>query len=367
MVYPALLPYVRETYGLTLTTSGLLLTVLWTAYALGQLPGGILADRLGEGRIMVLSSVIAALTLAVVVLAGSPTVLFAATALFGFGTALYGIARFTALADIYPEQVGAATGVTMAAGDAGNSLLPPLAVLFAVSLGWQFGFGVTIPLFVLIAVGLWVVVPARTSDPNRAVETVSLESGRLVLTEVRRSPIVLATTILVIGSCIWQAVTGFYPTYLIEMKGVSPTVAAGLFGLFFAVGIAIKPLAGGTYDRVGARRSLVTIIAVIAVALALVPFVQGFWPLVGATVLLSSLLGYATIALSYLTATLSEEVRGTSLGTLRTVYTLIAATSPAAFGAVADAGFFDEGFFVLAAMAGVMVLVALRLPERSGA
>jgi len=47
LAYPVLLPYLRESYGLDLTTAGLLLTALWLCYALGQLPGGLLADRFG--------------------------------------------------------------------------------------------------------------------------------------------------------------------------------------------------------------------------------------------------------------------------------------------------------------------------------
>lgn len=49
MMYPVLLPYIRVTYGLSLTAAGLLLSVLWFSYAIGQLPGSVLADRVGEG------------------------------------------------------------------------------------------------------------------------------------------------------------------------------------------------------------------------------------------------------------------------------------------------------------------------------
>ena len=47
MVYPALLPYLRTAYGLDLGTTGLLLTILWSAYALGQLLGGLPTDEFG--------------------------------------------------------------------------------------------------------------------------------------------------------------------------------------------------------------------------------------------------------------------------------------------------------------------------------
>lgn len=47
MVSPAVLPYLRAGFGLGLATVGLPITTLWVAYALGQLPGGLLEDRVG--------------------------------------------------------------------------------------------------------------------------------------------------------------------------------------------------------------------------------------------------------------------------------------------------------------------------------
>ena len=52
MAYPVLLPYIRDAYGLSLSVAGLLVTVLWLGSALGQLPGGILADRFNERHVM---------------------------------------------------------------------------------------------------------------------------------------------------------------------------------------------------------------------------------------------------------------------------------------------------------------------------
>lgn len=51
-------------------------------------------------------------------------------------------------------------------------------------------------------------------------------------------------------------------------------------------------------------------------------------------------------------------MKGTGLAFLRTLYMTIGAASPVLFGALAERGFFDEGYFVLAAFAiGAMVLV----------
>lgn len=364
MIYPVLLPHLREAYGLDLTTSGLLLTVLFLAYAIGQLPGGMLADRFGERTVLTLSTLVAAITLGLVVTADSPVVLFAATALFGFGTALYAVARYTILPRLYPDQIGAANGVTAASQDAGQSALPPLAGGIAAAFLWQLGFGFVIPLFLLMAVVLWRTVPVQRPEADADESKRSLERARHLVSILRQRAVVYPTAVLVLGLSIWQAFTSFYPTYLVEVKGLSTTASGVLFGLFFALGICIKPLAGGAYDRIGIRRSLVIVSSGPGIALVALPLAEGVWPLIAVTALVSTLLGFATVTEPYLLETLPERVRGTGFGVLRTIAFMIAALSPVAFGAAADNEFFDQAFVVLAALAGIMVLLALRIPER---
>lgn len=362
-IYPALLPHLRVAYGLDLTTAGLLLTVLWLAYAFGQLPGGLFADRIGEGRTMVVSMVAAAGALVLVTTATSAPILFVATMLFGFGTALYAVSRFTVLDDIYTDQLGTAVGLTSAMGDLGNSVFPPLAGIVAVAVAWQFGFGFAIPLYLVVAIGLWVVVPSRTSGQASSVDSISFESARYVLSELRRPSIIIATIIQCLGVCIYQAFTGFYPTYLIEVKGLSATAAASLFGLFFALGAIIKPISGNAYDHFSIRRSLIVVFSISGVAFVLLPLAEGFWPLVAVTALVSSMLGRGTIAMSYVTTAIPDDIQNTGFGLLRTGYFIIAALSPFLFGAVADRGFFDEAFLLLAVLTVVAIVLTTQIPD----
>lgn len=347
MVYPALLPHLRETYDLNLTAAGLLLTVLWLAYGLGQLPGGILADRIGEGTVLVTSTLLSAGTLTLVVTAGSSPILFTATALFGLGTALYGVTRFTILSNLYPDNVGAATGVTMAAGDIGNAVMPPIASFIAIAVAWQYGLGFAIPFFVLVAVGLWKMVPSQTSGRTSAIDDLSIESMRDIAQRLRHPSIVQGLIILVLGNCVMQAFISFYPTYLVEIKGLTVSLATGIFGFFFALGAIIKPLSGGAYDRIGTRYSLLFIMGVSSISYAFLPLIDGFLMLIVVTIPISSLLGYETIVIASLTENLASDMQGTGLGVLRTVYIMIGALSPVAFGGIAERGFFDEGFFIL--------------------
>ncbi len=362
MIYPVVLPHLRTAYDLDLTTAGLLLTVLFVAYGLGQFPGGVLADRFGERSILVLSTAISVVTLVLIVTARSTPVLFLVTALFGLGVALYAVARYTILVDLYPDQVGAANGVTSAAADAGQSLLPPIAGAIVAVAAWQYGFGFVIPLFAVAAIGLWLVVPS--TQPDRPADgTSSLETARDVLSGLRRPPVVYGTGLLLLGVSIWQAFTGFYPTYLIEVKSLSGTLAGVLFGLFFALGILVQPLSGAAYDRIGIRRSLLFVMGISGVGLVLLPLLEGFWPLVGVTVLLSTMLGFATVTQSHLILALPAEVQGTGFGILRTISFTIGAASPFFVGAAADRGFFDEAFWLLAVLAGLTVALGVITPR----
>ncbi|MFB6233773.1 MAG: nitrate/nitrite transporter [Halopenitus sp.] len=381
MLYPAVLPQLRDAFGLSLTTAGLLISGLWAAYALGQLPGGILDDHFEEGRVLVVSSVVSALALAVVVAAGSVALVFGATLLFGFATALYGVARFTLLSDIYPDHDGKAIGLTMAAGDLGNSILPPIAGVLAVAVAWQAGIGFVVPLFVVAAVALHVFVSNGSvdgygwDDAEAEVDAASEagdpedpdpESLREVLVRLadafRSRPIQVVVAIQTLGYTVWQSFTAFYPTYLVEAKGIAPTTATAMFGGFFAHGILVKPVAGSAYDEYGLRRSLPVLLVGITVALFLLPFVEGFLAIAGVTALASTLLGYGTITLTFLTDSLPEAVQGTSLGALRTGYMGLGAVGPTIFGALADAGFFDEAFLLLGIVAATMFSLCWLVP-----
>ncbi|WP_255291573.1 MFS transporter [Natrinema sp. CBA1119] len=360
MVYPVLLPHIRTTYGMDLSTAGLLLTALWLAYAIGQLPGGVLADRVGEGRIMMISSLVSVGMILLIVTAQSVFVLFVATILFGLTTALYGVARFTSLSHLYPKHDGAAIGMTMGAGDMGNTLLPPIAAFVATAFAWQYGLGMAVPMFALTAIGLWYFVPSKTSETT-AVDSVSIETGRYILSEVMRPSMLVMATIQILVYCVWQALTGFYPTYLIEIKNFHPTTASAVFGFFFALGVVIKPLSGTAYDRFGAQKPLRAMLIALMAGLIALPLVDGFWGIVLVTIPLSGVLGYSAITLTFMTGGLPQDIQNTGLGTLRTTYMAVGALSPTFVGTLADWNYFDEAFFLLAGLTGIALVVSLRI------
>ncbi|QSG12876.1 MFS family permease [Halapricum desulfuricans] len=363
MTYPVLLPYFRETYGFSLSVAGLLVTILWLGSAIGQLPGGFLADRYSERRVLTAGLGVVAVALTAVVLAPGPGVVFLATGLVGIGLSLYPIARITVLSSIYADSVGSALGVTMATGDVGQTILPPAIGIVAAAVAWQLGLGLLVPLFLVLAAVVWVVVPDDGTGSER--EALSADLARDVFGVLRTRTMGLVTVVLFFYILVWQSFTGFYPTYLVEMKGLSESVAGGIFALFFGFGVVVKPIAGTAYDRVGMRRSLLAVLVGPVVGLAALPFLEGFWPIVALTALVSTMLGSGAITQSYLADAIPADIRGTGLGVVRTTAASLGALGPVGFGLLADRGYFDAAYLVLAGLMVLIVALTTRLPRSS--
>jgi MFS family permease len=361
VIFPVVLPYLRTDYGLTLSTAGLLVTILWLGSAVGQLPSGILADRYSERTVMTAAPVFTVVGLGLVVTSTTSGVLFVGTAIVGMGLSLYPIARITLLSKIYPDRIGSALGVTMATGDLGQSILPPIAGALAVGIAWQVGLGFVIPFLLLATVGIWVLLPSGNDDDS-AVDRFSRDSLSYLAVVLRQPTMLFMAFVLFLFIFIWQSFSAFYPTYLIEVKGLSSTASSALFGLFFLFGVVFKPLAGAAYDRIGMRRSLIAFLAGPVLGLFVLPSVDGLAALVLVTALVSSMLGTGAITQSFLSDAIPADMRGTGLGAIRTTAATTGAIGPVVFGVMADNGFFDEGYLVLSGIMLVIVLLTVRMP-----
>lgn len=358
LVFPALIPRVRVALDISLSTAGAVLTALWLAYALTQFPGGLLGDRVGERAVLVTSMTIAGIGLLVAVTASGVSAFVGGTVLFGVGSGLFSTTRMTVLSDVYPKVAGTAIGLSQAAGNIGTTILPVLAGVIAVAVGWRGGLAMLVVPVFLTAVGLWVIVPRRTHAPASS----EAQSLRAVLDGVLQPTPLLVTGMMLSMSLVYQGFTSFYPTYLVTEKALSDGAASVLFGLFFATGVVVQPLAGMSADTIGAKRTFAGCILFSVLGLVALPFVDGTLALALVTVVLGVQLGFWAVANSFGIQVMPEAVQGSGFGLVRTSYLVFAAMAPAGMGALADAGFFDESFVLLGGVAALALVLGHRLP-----
>lgn len=364
VAFPALLPQIKAEFTLTNTTAGILLSVLWVSFATAQLPGGFLTDRIGERNTLVASMVLAAIAVGVIVLAPAFLLFVVGLVLFGFGTGLYGTPRITVLSDIYPDRAATAISVNSALGNLGNAVFPVIATLVAGWFAWRAGIGIGLPGFALLAVGLWLVVPARTSPRiQRGKDESRRQAAGRIVAAITRKPVVLATGAMICLSFVWQGYTAFLPTYLVEVKGIPQPTAAVTLGAFFVGGALVQPITGSVADRYDERGILIAVAAATVVAFAAFPFVNSAPAFIALSLLASLQLAFWPIIFAYIPRALPDDAQGSGFGLLRTVFIYISATGSTVVGTLADADLFDESFLMLAGITGIAMMLAAVLPR----
>ncbi|WP_424018863.1 MFS transporter [Halorientalis pallida] len=364
LTVPALFPSIRAEFAFSNTIAGSVYTILLSVAALLQLPGGVVADRVGGRSVLTLGFAAGLAGTTLLAVAPGVPVFLLGIVLFGVGTGVYGTPRVTVLSAVYPDRDGTAIGICSAAGNVGTTILPVVAGVLAAVVGWQYGFAFAVPLFAVGTLLAWRVVPP---DAGKAEDTGSfLEDLPGLVAGLWNREVVLATAIMLVMFFVYQGLTAFLTTYLVTAKGLSTQLAATLFGVFFAGGVVAQVVGGNLGDRFGKRRTMALLLLASAATLFALPFVSGFATLVPAVLALSIQLGNWPIVFSYTVAALPDDGQASGLGLLRTFYLLVGSLGSTAVGVMADLNLFDEAFFALAALTLLAALFCLVLPVPAG-
>ena len=361
-VVPAVLPSVKSDLLIGNTVAGFAVSLLWLMYAVMQFPSGILIDRIGERIVLILSMLVGGAGLLLFTFSPGLVTFFVACTLFGLGTGLFGTPRVTVLSKVYSENDGTALGITFAAGNVGAAILPVCAGVISLYLGWRASFGVVVPLFALVGLGMVRTLPEGST--TSAVDKSSIHASRRLKTGLIRRPVLLAGGAITIVVFSFQGLTAFLPIYLITIKGLNQNIAGSLYGLFFTAGAVVQPLAGYVGDRYGNRNALVAITGVYTLGLFALPFAGRLEHLIVLVVVLGTRSGIGPINNSYLVASLPDDIRGSGYGLLRTTYLVIASTGSLVVGALSEAGWFDQAFVFLAVLTAIATGFYVILPER---
>src|SRR3989442_6644961 len=145
--FSALLPSIIDELQLSYTRAGLLASAFFYAYVIMQIPSGLLGDRFGRRRILVLGLLGGALSSGLTGLAGSFATLFAARALTGaFQGSLFSNDRAIIVTVTPLDRIGLGQGVSFSGPGLGLTFGLVIGGLLAEGLPWRtammlFGLG----------------------------------------------------------------------------------------------------------------------------------------------------------------------------------------------------------------------------------
>jgi predicted MFS family arabinose efflux permease len=363
VVLPALLPQVTTAFAIDNATAGVVVSLIWVGYAVTQFPAGLLADRIGERRTLVASIAVTVVAVAIFALAPTFPLFVAGGVLFGLATGIYAPPRVTVLSKVFDEHEGSAIGVTFAAGNVGAALLPVVAGLLAVSLGWRWGFGFVVLPLCLVAVSLWVFLPDDPGETESGFSAPPRDVAHRLADVATHRAFLLAWLSMTLVLFTYQGITAFLPTYLVEAKGLSQGTASVVYGLFFASGATCQYLAGSVSDRFDETRVLAVIAGFGVLTLVALTVAESLVALAVVAALLGSRLGLGSVGNGYVADILPADVQGSGYGLFRTFYLAAGATGSMFVGLLASRGLFDEAFLSLAGVTALAAVLYTLLPD----
>jgi len=263
-VIPFLSVYLTERRGLSMGRAGLVVSILGIGAVAASLAGGLLADRWGRRRTMLLSAGFSGILMMAL---GSvePLPLVAALLLFlGFFADLFRPAMQAAVADLVaPERRIAAFGITYWAVNLGWSFAQPTAGLLT-SWSWLalfVGDGLTTLLFGLLV--WWRVPETRPPEAVRAAESSHPLAGlRLALSDRDYRPFLIFQLLFVL--VLWQSAVA-QPLDLMAGRGMSKA----LYGLVASLNPVLVVLLQPSIVAAVARRDPARVMAASALATGL--------------------------------------------------------------------------------------------------
>ena len=339
------IPFIAEEFQLSSVEAGSVLSAFFFGYALMQIPSGILADKLGPGRLLVGAVLCWSVFTAMTGLVGSLAMLIVARILFGISEGPAPAAVSKAVALWSPRsQVGRSNGFVLSGTLIGSAVAPAFVAAIVLHWGWRAAFlSLLVPGFLLaLAIYRWLWSPPSSSASEGEAACTIGTSGSPTWKAIFASAQMRWCFVAVfLGGCANWGLQNWLPTYLLKARGFS-IAEMGLFASMpFAAGALGYLLGGYAGDRFFAGRRHILILlcllsaaigtygaAVAASGMVSVAFVTAAFLMIGMA--LSSLFTLPLLLVPM-------QMTGTAFGVVNTGAQIAGFVSPMLIGAVLDA------------------------------
>lgn len=372
LVIATALPSIGREFGLNHSQQGLVLTAFFITYALFQFPGGLMADRIGAKKTMVIAMVAWSVFTGLTGLATSFGMLLIVRVLFGVTEGIFPGAAMKAVTErTEPRTRMTANGIILGSNPFGAALAPLIAAPVITAVGWQNSFFAVAIAGVVVAVVLWFGLP-RALPATIAVDSAAATPAaepRLHVLQLLRKGVLWRFTLLFGGyDLVAWGLTSWVPGYLQTVRHVSTSASGALASIPFFCGTIGTVLGGLLYDRVFHGRHRLLLIPSFVVGggfLLLMAWASStgmfiFYQSVSLLVLYLSFMPIFGLPLRLL----PREVVGSASGLINMGGQIAGAIAPFAMGFLADHISFSAAFLFLEFGLVVAVIATFWAPQR---
>ncbi len=334
LVISPVVPSIGDAFAIPNGALGLALTGMWMGYAAAQFPSGLLADRYGERRIILVA--VGGTAIASALLALSPTypVFLLGTAGLGIVAGLhYSVA--TSLLTRTTDKIGTAIGIHTAGAPVAGVLVPMAAGAIGAWWGWRWALALGAVFALPVTALVLYTVPKQT--PVRPHQSVwSRLRVRPLLNLLRRPPIARTVGLSAVGMFVWQATASFLPAFFVVHHGFSEATAGALFSGYFLVQGITQPGLGALSDRIGRDATASFAIGMGIIGYGLLVWGTGLATAVVSVSLAGLSMGWGAALMPKFMDHLDDHERNSGFGLVRTVYMMLGAGGSVVTGFMAD-------------------------------
>lgn len=361
------LPQIGPDLHLDHAQLGLVVSIFFVAYALMQVPGGLLADRFGALRMCVLAMLTWSVCTGLTALAWSFVALLAIRAAFGVMQGGFPAASVKALSErSLPEQRNTVNGWVNASSSFAILGAGLLAAALLPAIGWRGMFLAISGLGVLVALAWKLWMPAPLAD-SAGKDFGPMPSRWMFV----RSPAIIGCATLSFGfNLLAWGVTTWVPSYLNEERGIPVGTAALLMTLPTVLGAVTIVLGGRLADRLGGRPRVIVVPAMTLVGIfeLLLPVAKSVTLFMVVLTLLYSTLGLClTSSVSVPLRALPTRWLGQVAGLVMFGNQLAGMVAPYLFGFVVDHASYGAGFAMLALGPVIAIIASILVPQNAEA
>ena len=363
--WPPVIPMASSELGLTAAQAGGFMSAFFLGYLLTQLPGGILADRLGTRKVLVVSLfLMGVFTLGTAWVPGywsGMSLRFVA----GIGSGAVLAASVKGVYDYFgPTRRATAMGFFMASSPLGLLVANIMSPLIAASHGWRASFLAAGCLTLIVWVFSWLMLPqsGKTVKPANEFQR---PKNNIRLLFAHRDLILTAAAGFFAMWGTWGTLT-WANTYMHQSLGLSLKQSGQIMALFGLGALIGQPLAGWLSDWFPQhrRQTGMAILACFAILLWFFGINQDRQQLI----ILAPLLGagafiFGPVLNTFISELVEPHQVGTAIGLCNGVWQLGSVISPITAGLFLDkTGSYQWAFGVLAAgpMLAVLIFALVR-------
>jgi FSR family fosmidomycin resistance protein-like MFS transporter len=246
---PALLPFLKNAFGLSYTMIGTLVLVANLSSSLIQPVFGYLSDRSARAWLLPFGVIAATCGMATIGLAPSYTILLLLVFISGIGIASYHPEAYKTAYLATGEKKATGISLFSVGGNIGYGL-GPLVVAFCLAAFGQRGILLLwLPGLLIGLLFLWSLPWLTRTQPSQM-------EVRAVATDTPSYGMTLVLGIVTLGACVHSGMVTYVPLYF-TAGGEGELVVGKLLSLFLISGAVGTLIAGPLSDRVGHKRFLV--------------------------------------------------------------------------------------------------------------